>query len=120
MKNSALGNERPFYFVTTQQALPCRRPGQPAAAAPISRNSLKGLGGKTAKTGNVSSLFPEMNADTDVPKDYAAGGPAQQLTRPEFDWAKICPRARVWGDARAIAGRQGWQQCLGRGSLRPE
>jgi sugar lactone lactonase YvrE len=58
------------------------------------------LAGKMAKTGNPSSLFPEMNAATDVP----AGSPLKGLPngyRTQFDWAKM-PKGRVWGDARAI------------------
>jgi DNA-binding beta-propeller fold protein YncE len=60
-----------------------------------------GLAGKMAKAGNPSSLFPELNAQTDVPP----GSPLAGLPNPyriQFDWAKM-PKGRIWGDARAIA-----------------
>lgn len=59
------------------------------------------LAGKTAAAGNPTSLFPAMNADTDLPP----GSPLAGLPDPyrtEFDWAKM-PPGRVWGDDRAIA-----------------
>jgi DNA-binding beta-propeller fold protein YncE len=61
----------------------------------------KGLGAKAAKTGNITSLFPELNADTDLPKDSPLAGLPNPF-KTEFDWAKM-PKGRVWGDARAIA-----------------
>jgi sugar lactone lactonase YvrE len=64
---------------------PCPPPGAP----------------ETEVVGNITSLDPVQNADTDLP----ANSPLAGLPNPyrlEFDWAKM-PAGRIWGDARAIA-----------------
>ena len=58
------------------------------------------LAGKLAKAGNPTSLFPELNAQTDLPHNSPLAGLPNGY-RTEFDWAKM-PKGRVWGDARAI------------------
>jgi DNA-binding beta-propeller fold protein YncE len=52
------------------------------------------------KSGNPSTLFPELNAATDLPANSPLAGLPNPY-RTEFDWAKM-PKGRVWGDDRAI------------------
>lgn len=77
---------------------------QPKAACPPPIDIAKlfpQLAGKNEAMGNPTNLFPEMNAETDVPP----GSPLAGLPDPyrtEFDWARM-PKGRPWGDDRAIA-----------------